>query len=100
MNVWVLPDGTRDRRMRPYIDQEELARTSYPYNPNDPNVVHGLYGSAPKLCSSFRNEMNKTVDKGVRPSMTMCPNGVVFRGTPVDGRGCRCNSTLSTRKRC
>ena len=46
MDVWLNPDGTRDREFRPYIEQEELSRSVYLYDPNGPGFNYGLYQSA------------------------------------------------------
>ena len=46
MNVWLNPDGTRNREFRPYISQEETARSVYLYSPNGPGFNYGLYESA------------------------------------------------------
>lgn len=53
MNVWLNPDGTRDREFRPYISQEETARSVYLYSPNGPGFNYGLYETAQPTCGGW-----------------------------------------------
>nr|QBK86996.1 MAG: hypothetical protein LCMAC103_03400 [Marseillevirus LCMAC103] len=51
--------GLRNREYRPYIDQEELRRNTYLYDPNRP-LHYGLYDGVQPACMSFqRHFMSK-----------------------------------------
>jgi len=55
MNVWVNPDGTRDREFRPYIEEEETAKSVYLYSPNGPAFHYGLYDGAQPSCGYWQD---------------------------------------------
>lgn len=57
MEILVKPDGRRDQRHRPYIDQEETARSIVPWNPYVP-YHYGLYDSHQPTCDNFSQMMN------------------------------------------
>lgn len=53
MNVTLHPSGLRNRQFRPYIEQEELSRSVYLYNPEGPGFNYGLYDQAQPSCGSW-----------------------------------------------
>ncbi len=55
MNVWLNADGTRNRENRPYIQEEESARSLYLYDPEGPGFNYGLYDMAQPSCGSWLN---------------------------------------------
>lgn len=55
MEVVVNPNGTRNRDYRPYIDQEESARSLTLYNPEQP-YHYRLYDGAQPPCQSFQSD--------------------------------------------
>lgn len=55
MQVWVRPDGRRDRRFRPYIEQEELDRNFTLYDPEGRGVNYGLYETAQPSCGIWQD---------------------------------------------
>ena len=57
MNVWLNPDGTRNRDFRPYIEEEEQANSVYMYNPNGPGFNYGLYTQSQPTCGSWKNNI-------------------------------------------
>jgi hypothetical protein len=68
MEVWVLPNGVRDRRGRPYISEEEL-NTNFRgiYDPLNLRTSQGLYDAAPPTCSAFADEVAKFRREGGAP---------------------------------
>lgn len=59
MNVWVNSNGLRNRDFRPYISQEELARSVYPYSPNGSGFHYGLYDQAQPSCGTWGELFNQ-----------------------------------------
>lgn len=57
MNILVRPNGQRDRRYRPYIDQEETTRSIVLWNPYEP-YHYGLYDSSRPDCGQWQNYFN------------------------------------------
>lgn len=55
MQVALLPDGSRDMRFRPYIEQEETSKNVYLYDPNGSPIHHGLYDGPRPVCGSWMN---------------------------------------------
>jgi len=54
MQVALLANGVRDMRFRPYIEQEETARSVYLYDPYVP-FHYGLYDGPQPVCGSWLN---------------------------------------------
>lgn len=94
MDVWVNPNGTRNRDFRPYISQEESGRSVYPYDPNTP-FHYGLYDSAQPSCgywtgllgqynSMSRNPkpMNEVQDRCNCVTSRKTPPGIVHEPLP------------------
>ena len=52
MEVWLNPNGTRNRENRPLIDQEEGSRNVYLYDPYR-SFHYGLYDQAQPTCGSW-----------------------------------------------
>lgn len=71
MDVWVLPNGVRDRRGRPYISQEELRRSFTLYDPEGPPIHYGLYDAAPPTCPSFQSAVQRFAMDGGRSDATV-----------------------------
>ena len=63
MNVWLNPDGTRNRESRPYVSREELANSVYLYDPNGPGFHYGLYQSAHPSCGYWLDIYNQYPSK-------------------------------------
>ena len=63
MNVWLRENGQRDREFRPYIEQEELARSVYLYDPEGPGFHYGLYQSAQPTCGYWLDIYNQYPSK-------------------------------------
>ena len=53
MEIWLNPSGTRNREFRPYIEQEETARSVYLYDPENYGFHYGLYDMAQPSCGSW-----------------------------------------------
>jgi len=54
MEVLLTPDGYRDRRFRPYIEEEEQANSVYLYDPSR-GFNYGLYTGAQPTCGSWHD---------------------------------------------
>lgn len=54
MEVWLNPNGTRDRSFRPYIQEEETSKSIYPYHPDIP-FNYGMYDTVQNTCGSWQD---------------------------------------------
>ncbi len=92
MNVWLNADGSRNREFRPYIEQEETARSVYLYNPEGRSFYYGLYASAQPTCGLWVDNIYnqypsrtpaESVDSSGRLAMTQSNQARNYRKDPA-----------------